>query len=63
MQHDDESRRSFLKTVLAGSAAAATVTLSGKKAKAAGRGTQTKNNDEILYRETPAFKEYYNSLR
>jgi len=61
MQHNDESRRSFLKTVVAGSAAAATITLTGKKAKAANRNTE--KADEVLYQETQAFKKYYNSLR
>ncbi|RUM37073.1 MAG: hypothetical protein DSY50_01055 [Desulfobulbus sp.] len=61
MQHNDESRRSFLKTVLAGSAAVATVTVTGKKANAAKKGIR--KTGEVLYTETPAFKEYYNSLR
>ena len=62
MANNDASRRSFLKTVLAGSTAAA-VTLSGKNTEAADAAKKKKQADEVLYRETPAFKEYYDSLR
>jgi len=66
MQQKDESRRSFLKQVLAGSAVVAGAALTGKKAQA--RETmktryQGPGSDEVLYKETDAFKKYYESLR
>jgi hypothetical protein len=61
MAKNDASRRSFLKTVLAGSTAAA-VTLSGKTSEAVDT-KRKQQTDEVLYRETPAFKKYYDSLR
>ncbi len=62
MQKNDDNRRSFLKQVLAGSALVAGTTLAGKKAKAQ-EGKANRNPDETLYRETEAFKKYYDSLR
>lgn len=62
MQQNEDSRRSFLKHVLAGSAIVASTALTGKKAKA--REQQEANRpDEMLYRETEDFKKYYESLR
>jgi fructose-specific component phosphotransferase system IIB-like protein len=62
MQQNDESRRSFLKQVLAGSAVAAGATLTGKKVQAL-EISRAKVSDEILYRESDDFKKYYDSLR
>ena len=62
MQQNDESRRSFLKQVLAGSAVAAGAALTGKKVRA-GEKIKTRVSDEVLYRESEAFKKYYDSLR
>lgn len=61
MKKDDRDRRSFLKQMAAGSAIAATA-LSGKAIKAQEQET-TRQKDEILYRETEDFTEYYKSLR
>lgn len=62
MQQNDESRRSFLKQVLAGSAVATGVALTGKKASAR-ENKAAQRSDEVLYHETEAFKNYYKSLR
>lgn len=62
MHQNDEGRRSFLKRILAGSAVATTVALKANSAKAAKQNT-AQRPEEILYRETEAFKSYYKSLR
>lgn len=62
MQQGDNSRRSFLKQALAGSAIVAGSSLVGKKARAQ-KIAETKRPDEVLYQKTEAFKKYYNSLR
>jgi hypothetical protein len=62
MQQNKDSRRSFLKHVLAGTAVAAGTALTGKKARA-GEKIQTRQPGEILYSETDNFKKYYESLR
>ncbi len=62
MQHNDDGRRSFLKQVLSGTAVVAGVALSGKKAKAKQQQT-VQQGDDVLYKETEAFKKYYQSLR
>ncbi len=62
MQQNDDSRRSFLKQALAGSAIVAGTVLVGKKARAK-KQTETKRPDEVLYQKTEAFKKYYESLR
>jgi len=62
MQQNDESRRSFLKQVLAGSAVVAGAALTEKKARA-GEAVKTQKSGEILYRESKAFTKYYDSLR
>jgi len=62
MQQNDESRRSYLKQVLAGTAVAAGTALTGKKVRA-GEKIKTRVSDEVLYQESDAFKKYYDSLR
>ena len=63
MVHEKE-RRSFLKQVLAGSTVITVAALTTGKAKA-GPDTPDRRTgqDEILYRETEAFKKYYQTLR
>ncbi len=62
MQQNDESRRSFLKQVLTGSAVVAGAALAEKKVRA-GETIKSKRSDEVLYRESKAFTKYYDSLR
>jgi len=61
MKKEDTERRSFLKTLLTGSAAGAAVftagTVKAKEKQAAGK------SDEVLYQESEDFKDYYKSLR
>ncbi|MEA3467996.1 MAG: transcriptional initiation protein Tat [Thermodesulfobacteriota bacterium] len=61
MKKDDADRRSFLKTLMTGSAIAA-ATFSAGTIKAKEQDTARKT-DEILYRESEDFKDYYKSLR
>lgn len=61
MKKEDGARRSFLKSVLAGSAAAAVAAVSSTSARA-GTKTSKKQPNEILYRETEDFKRYYETL-
>ena len=63
MQQNDESRRSFLKQVLAGSAVVAGAALTEKKARDGEKTVKAQQSDEILYHESKAFKKYYDSLR
>ncbi len=61
MKKNDESRRTFLKSLLAGSAVVAGVATTAKAARTnAAKNTLPVN--ETLYRETDAFKQYYQSL-
>ena len=65
MKKDDGTRRTFLKSLLAGSAVAAGMAAGTGSAIAVGR-KKTKTSlpeNETLYRETEAFKQYYQSLR
>jgi len=62
MKKEKGNRRTFLKSLLAGSAVAASVTAVGKPLKA-GVEKISPSGDETLYRETDAFKQYYKSLR
>lgn len=62
MEQNNEDRRSFLKQVLAGSAVVAGTALTGKPARAMKK-KESEHGDEILYRESDAFKKYYESLR
>ena len=61
MEKEQGKRRSFLKHILAGSAAVAGVAVTRKKAQAAG--LQKAAGNEVLYQETEDFKKYYKSLR
>ena len=56
-----DDRRSFLKKLVLGSAAAVAVS-AVRPGKASARKQKTADG-EILYRETPAFREYYRSLK
>jgi hypothetical protein len=61
MKKNDAERRSFLKTLMTGSAVAATMfsagTIKAKEQESPGK------TDDILYRESEDFKDYYKSLR
>jgi hypothetical protein len=61
MKKEDTERRSFLKTLITGSAAGAAVFSAGT-VKAKGKRT-TGKSDEVLYQESEDFKDYYKSLR
>ncbi|GEM_PF-552350 len=68
MKKDHGSRRTFLKSVLAGSAVAAGVVATGRKSgtteiTAAGTPAPDHHDDEILLRDTEEFRCYYQSLR
>lgn len=61
MKKEDTERRSFLKTLITGSVAGAAMFSAGTvnaKEKQTGR-----KSDEVLYRESKDFKDYYKSLR
>ena len=62
MQSEKKERRSFLKHILAGSAVIAGAAVSAKPAKADDAPVKT-HGKEILYKESAAFKKYYDSLR
>ena len=68
MKKEEGSRRSFLESILAGSAVTAVAVAAGGKtvragSRKAGTGAVSRNRqDEILYRETDAFKKYYETL-
>lgn len=62
MKQKDGERRSFLKTILAGSAVAAAATVSSKSARAAKKTPLEKRRGDVLYSETEAFKRYYETL-
>lgn len=62
MKKEEEHRRSFLKHILAGSAAVIGAASIVKSSKAKSGPSVTQEN-EILYRETESFKKYYKSLR
>ncbi len=55
-------RRSFIRGMLAGSAVMAGFLSSPRKGRGEDR-PETAAEGEILYRETDAFREYYDSLR
>ena len=62
MKDKKGDRRTFLKSLLAGSAVAAGVATSKKPAQAKGKAQPNRSGQETLYRETDAFKDYYTSL-
>lgn len=62
MKEEKELRRSFLKRMLAGSAVVATSIAAIKPAKANPQGPVVSEGDEVLYKETRAFKKYYETL-
>lgn len=62
MKKEEGSRRTFLKSLLAGSAVAAGVATAAQPAQADVKKASA-SDDETLYRETDAFKRYYQSLR
>jgi hypothetical protein len=62
MDSEKKQRRSFLKHILAGSAALAGTATAIKPARAT-TSNSLKSDDEVLYRESDSFKKYYKSLR
>ena len=62
MKNNEDSRRTFLKSLLAGSAVAAGVASTAKPSRAAVQKQRQMTEQEILYRETDEFKRYYKSL-
>jgi len=62
MENDKKERRSFLKHILAGTAAVAATSAAIKPARAGTSQTMNQDN-EVLYTESEAFKKYYKSLR
>ncbi len=66
MNKEKGSRRSFLQSILAGSAVAAVAVAGGGKTAAAqkkGSNGSVTLKDEILYRETADFRQYYETLK
>lgn len=61
MKKEDTERRSFLKTLITGSAVGAAVFSSGTVN--AEEKQIARKSDEVLYRESEDFKDYYKSLR
>lgn len=62
MENEKRERRSFLKHILAGSAALAATGAAIKPARADTSKT-VNGSDEVLYQESDAFRKYYKSLR
>jgi hypothetical protein len=62
MKEEKEVRRSFLKRMLAGSAVVATSIAAIKPAKANPQAPVLSEGDEVLYKESKAFKKYYETL-
>jgi len=63
MKKDEGNRRTFLKSLLAGSAVAAGVAAGTGPARAGRARTSSPAGNETLYRETEEFNRYYQSLR
>ena len=61
MENEKKERRSFLKHILAGTAAVAGTAAAIKPARAGTK--KITPGDEVLYNESESFKKYYNSLR
>lgn len=62
MKEEKELRRSFLKRLLAGSAVVATSIAAGRPAKASKQAPVLNEGNEVLYKESKAFKKYYETL-
>ncbi len=62
MENGKKQRRSFLKHILAGSAALAATGAAIKPARA-GTSKPLEDGKEVLYHESESFKKYYKSLR
>ncbi|MGB3209711.1 MAG: twin-arginine translocation signal domain-containing protein [Desulforhopalus sp.] len=62
MKKEEDKRRSFLKHILAGTAAVIGTAAIVKPAKAQS-GATIKHSDETLYHESESFKKYYKTLR
>ena len=62
MKKNEDSRRTFLKSLLAGSAVAAGAATATKPSRAAVKKQKQTRTEEVLYRETDEFKRYYQSL-
>ena len=62
MKEGKEVRRSFLKGILAGSAVVATSIAAIKPGKAHAQKPVLSEGDEVLYKESKAFKKYYETL-
>jgi len=62
MKEGKEERRSFLKGLLAGSAVVATSIAAIRPAKAKTQTPALSEGDEVLYKESKAFKKYYETL-
>ena len=63
MEKQQDSRRSLLKHILAGTCVIAGATVAARSAKAGPANQRAPEEDRDLYRETPEFKKYYKSLR
>jgi hypothetical protein len=63
MKKDEGNRRTFLKSLLAGSAVAVGVAAGTGTARAGHAKISSPGSNETLYRETEEFKRYYQSLR
>ncbi len=59
----DERRRSFIKAVMAGSAVLAGILSTRDRAEAARGNGEARRPQEVLYRETEEFRNYYEMLR
>lgn len=62
MKEEKEVRRSFLKRMLGGSAVVATSIAAIRPAKAQSQVQVPTGSDEVLYKESKAFKKYYDTL-
>ncbi len=60
---DHETRRSFLRKFAAGALFAVAGMTAGPRKSEAGEVKKTGSDNEIIYRETDHFREYYRSLR
>ncbi len=63
MKREHEARRTFLKSVLAGSAVAAGVVTAGGRVAGAGTTDRQRRPAEILHRDTEEFRRYYETLK